>query len=303
VLDVFVRDLQRNTTTLVSRAAGASGVKGNDASLEPAISGDARFVAFRSLARNLRPEDSDMVEDIYRRELGNNEPSAGADAYTAAQDTPLTVETPGVLANDSDPDGDPITETLVGSGPAHGTLALNANGSFTYTPASGYSGPDTFTYRATDGSLDSAPASVSITVSAAPAPPPPGPPAPLPAASPAPPAVTVKPICQGLQATIIGTAGRDVLRGTPAADVIVALGGNDVVRGLGGNDRVCAGAGNDRVDGGAGADRLAGAAGKDLLLGGPGQDLLLGGAGVDTLRGGPGKDRINGGAGRDRSSQ
>jgi Ca2+-binding RTX toxin-like protein len=117
--------------------------------------------------------------------------------------------------------------------------------------------------------LGSAPAAaMEITVHAAP---PPAAPAPAPAAP------AVKRLCQGRAATIIGTAGRDVLRGTPRADVIVALGGNDVVRGLGGNDRICAGAGNDRVVGGAGTDRLLGGAGKDLLVGGAGKDLLLGG--------------------------
>jgi VCBS repeat-containing protein len=49
------------------------------------------------------------------------------------------------------------------SGPAHGTLTLNANGSFTYTPAANYNGPDSFTYKANDGQADSNVATVSIT--------------------------------------------------------------------------------------------------------------------------------------------
>ena len=49
--------------------------------------------------------------------------------------------------------------------PAHGSLTLNANGSFTYTPAANYNGPDSFTYKANDGALDSNTATVSITVS------------------------------------------------------------------------------------------------------------------------------------------
>jgi Big-like domain-containing protein len=53
---------------------------------------------------------------------------------------------------------------VLGTGPAHGTLSLNANGSFTYTSAASYSGPDSFTYRASDGSLSSSVATVSITV-------------------------------------------------------------------------------------------------------------------------------------------
>ena len=69
----------------------------------------------------------------------------------------------GVLANDSDPDGDPITAVLV-SGPAHGTLTLNANGTFSYRPNLGWSGTDTFTYKVTDGTAESSPATVTLTV-------------------------------------------------------------------------------------------------------------------------------------------
>ena len=50
------------------------------------------------------------------------------DAYTTAEDTPLTVAAPGVLANDTDVDGDALTAVLV-TGPANGTLTLNADGS------------------------------------------------------------------------------------------------------------------------------------------------------------------------------
>jgi ELWxxDGT repeat protein len=72
-----------------------------------------------------------------------------------------------VLANDSDPNGDPLTAILV-SGPTNGTLTLNPNGMFNYTPNSGFTGTDTFTYKANDGSLDSSVATVTITVTAAP---------------------------------------------------------------------------------------------------------------------------------------
>ena len=69
----------------------------------------------------------------------------------------------GVLANDSDPDNDALTAVLV-SGPAHGTLAFNADGSFIYTPDENYSGPDSFTYRASDGVLTGDPATVTINI-------------------------------------------------------------------------------------------------------------------------------------------
>ena len=93
----------------------------------------------------------------------NDRPTAAGDTYGTDEDTPLSVPAPGVLGNDSDLDGDDLDAVLV-SGPAHGTLTLNANGSFVYSPAPNYNGADAFTYRADDGSLSSDPATVTITV-------------------------------------------------------------------------------------------------------------------------------------------
>jgi VCBS repeat-containing protein len=97
----------------------------------------------------------------------NHAPVAVSDSYTTVENTPLTVPAKGVLANDTDVDGDALTAILV-TGPAHGTVALHADGSFTYTPTLLYSGPDSFTYRANDGKLNSDPATVAITVTPAP---------------------------------------------------------------------------------------------------------------------------------------
>jgi VCBS repeat-containing protein len=97
----------------------------------------------------------------------NVAPVAVADSYTTVESTPLTVPAKGVLANDTDRDGDPLTAVSVGA-PAHGTVALSPDGSFTYTPTPHYTGTDTFTYRANDGKLNSDPATVTITVTPAP---------------------------------------------------------------------------------------------------------------------------------------
>src|SRR6185295_9271562 len=71
----------------------------------------------------------------------------------------------GVLANDSDADFNALTAVLVGSGPTHGTLNFfNADGSFSYTPAVGYVGADSFTYKVNDGFVDSNVATVNLTV-------------------------------------------------------------------------------------------------------------------------------------------
>jgi hypothetical protein len=97
----------------------------------------------------------------------NDAPAAVNDSYSTGEGLALTVAAPGVLANDSDPDGDTLTASLV-SGPADGTLTLNAGGSFTYTPNAGFSGSDTFTYRATDPGGAQSIGTVFISIEAAP---------------------------------------------------------------------------------------------------------------------------------------
>ena len=99
-------------------------------------------------------------------------PLAFVDAYVATKDTPLNVSAPGVLTNDT---GSPIPTAVPiasGSTTGGGTITLNANGSFNYTPASGFTGTDTFTYSATNGqappNASDAQATVTINVDAAP---------------------------------------------------------------------------------------------------------------------------------------
>jgi VCBS repeat-containing protein len=96
----------------------------------------------------------------------NNPPVAVDDAYSVAGGDTLTVAAPGVLANDSDTGGDPLTAALV-SNVSHGTLTLNPDGSFLYTPELNFCGTDSFTYRANDGTADSNTATVTITVGTA----------------------------------------------------------------------------------------------------------------------------------------
>lgn len=133
--------------------------------------------------------------------------------------------------------------------------------------------------------------------------------------------------CHGDAATIVGTAGDDVLLGTAGDDVIFGLGGDDVLRGRGGDDVLCGGAGDDLLAGGAGGDILVGGVGIDTVsfagapepvrvdllegvalggfgvdlidgvenaIGTAGDDTLLGDAGVNTLHGGPGNDVLEG---------
>ena len=112
--------------------------------------------------------ESDVITVEVTGAAANLAPVAVDDSYSVESGKTLAVPATGVLANDSDPDGDSLTAGWV-SGPANGSLTLNDDGSFTYTPASGYTGLDSFTYVAGDGALTSKVAVVSVTVTVAPA--------------------------------------------------------------------------------------------------------------------------------------
>src|SRR4051794_40880692 len=90
-------------------------------------------------------------------------PVAADDVYNTSEATQLSVGAPGVLANDSDDEGDPLAASLV-SDVATGALDLGADGSFTYTPTANFNGTVSFTYVANDGTSDSAAATVTIAV-------------------------------------------------------------------------------------------------------------------------------------------
>ncbi len=107
--------------------------------------------------------DGDGVVD------NNCPPVAIDDTYTTTAGTTLRVSDPatGVLANDRDPDGDPLTAVLVDA-PVHGTLTLNADGTFVYDPDPGFAGSDRFTYQANEGVSLSRIATVTLVVTGGP---------------------------------------------------------------------------------------------------------------------------------------
>lgn len=90
----------------------------------------------------------------------NNPPSAGNDSVSTNEDSSITIN---ALANDSDPDGQNLTITTVGS-PANGTTSTNGS-TATYTPKADFNGSDSFSYTVSDDAGGSATATVSITVS------------------------------------------------------------------------------------------------------------------------------------------
>ncbi len=97
----------------------------------------------------------------------NDAPDAGSDSFSMHVNTVLNISAPGVLGNDLDMENDTLTASLL-TGPANGTLALNTDGSFTYTPGIDFSGTDSFSYKANDGTADSFSATATINVTVVP---------------------------------------------------------------------------------------------------------------------------------------
>jgi hypothetical protein len=88
---------------------------------------------------------------------------AADDRYSVGQDTPLVVDSPGVLDNDIDPDNNEL-QAIKQSDPSNGDLSFNVDGDFSYTPDPGFIGSDMFTYVAFNGINESDPATVIIEV-------------------------------------------------------------------------------------------------------------------------------------------
>jgi VCBS repeat-containing protein len=128
--------------------------------IAPAEEGDVTFT--------YRAHDGDAFSDVVTVTLNviniNFPPVANDDAYSVDEDGVLTVvAVAGVLDNDVDPNDDLLTATLV-SDASNGSLQLNSDGSFTYTPEANFFGTDAFTYRAGDGEFTTAATTVTITV-------------------------------------------------------------------------------------------------------------------------------------------
>lgn len=204
----------------------------------------------------------------------NDAPTAAPEAYATTAAAPLVVSAAaGVLANDEDIDGDALSAVLVAQ-PASGSVTLNADGSFRYTPAADTVGDVSFRYQATDGRASSPVQTVTI---------------------------TRRPFAEvvGTRLMIVGSAFADTVRLRPAGGAAVAVelrtpAGllTKTVRPVGGPAftliSVSLGAGDDSYD--------AAAVGRPTrLLGGAGADLLRTGGGADVVYGDE-ADGLGGGA-------
>jgi VCBS repeat-containing protein len=269
--------------------------------------------------------NTDNVAVLLNSTVTNQAPVAAGDAFSTAEDTVLTVVRPGILGNDSDPDGNPLSAALV-SGPSHGSLDLNADGSFTYRPEEDFNGSDSFIYQASDGSLASDSTTVTLTVTALNDTP------------------TVA-VAGG------GSCGKDDHSGTisltvtdvesPATELTLSAASSNAdlvptgnvnftgsgaartmtvstVDGRSGTATLTikvtdgqasyevpvtvkvGGGGKDTLNGTSEADLLLAQSNNDTLSGGDGSDVLCGDSGSDTLSGGAGDDSLGGGSGSDR---
>ncbi|NJN88777.1 MAG: DUF3616 domain-containing protein, partial [Leptolyngbyaceae cyanobacterium SL_7_1] len=162
-------------------------------------------------------------------------PVAGDDGFDAVLQTPLTLTTAALTANDTDINGDTLTIASVGNA-SNGSVTLGANGDVVFTPNDFFLGTASFDYTLSDGNGGTDTATVTLNVA-------------LPSDA------------------ITGTNGSNTLNGTAQDNVFVGLGGNDTFNGRGGNDTFFGGAGRDTINGGTGNDFMDGGDGNDTLNG------------------------------------
>jgi hypothetical protein len=207
----------------------------------------------------------------------NLPPVAVDDSATTAKNTAVSIQVNILLANDTDPDSNPLSITGV-SNATNGTAVLNNNGTasntaddfIVFTPTTGFSGNGSFNYTLSDGSLTDT-GNVTVAVGT----------------------------------NLSGGNGDDLLNGTAGNDNLSGGNGQDTLNGDAGNDTLAGGNGGDILNGGDGNDLLQGddsdysTNGKDILNGGAGNDILNGGNGKDDLTGGTGNDILTGGSGSD----
>jgi len=168
VIDVLANDTDANgdTLTITAVTQGAHGSVANNGTTV-SYTPDANYFGSDSFTYTIDDGngESDTATVTVTVTNVNDPPVVAGESYTINQDTTLNVVAPGLLANDSDIDGDTLhAVSYSGGATAHGTVAGSANGGFTYTPNASYAGSDSFTYRVTDGTVTSAAVTVNITI-------------------------------------------------------------------------------------------------------------------------------------------
>ena len=218
----------------------------------------------------------------------NDAPEANPDTSVTPLNTAVTF---AVLGNDTDVDGDTLTLQGTPTSP-NGTVAVNADGTLTFTPTTGFTGDAVVSYTIVDAEGLTDTTTWTITVGDA-----------------APRDGIVYGTGAGDLIDVTYTGDNDgdfvdredaILPGdAPNDDVIYAGAGDDTVLAGLGDDSVRAGGGDDSVRGNSGDDTIDGQAGDDTLFGNDGDDTLIGRTGDDSLNGGNGDDSLAGGTGND----
>ena len=253
------------------------------------------YVGFDSFTVRVSDGHGGFAEHTVSVESTNTGPAINAAAstsfFSAYYDTSVSGS---VFASDAD--GDDVTFMLK-SGPAHGSVHVDANGRFTFN-AVDFAGTDSFVVTASDGhggaadhtvnfgvigTLDATPAAAAVNINLG--------------------TGAATGVEQGKLAwavNVIGSLFNDIVYGDARANVLKGGAGKDELHGAGGNDRVEGGLGDDKLFGEDGNDILNAGDGIDSLNGGAGSDSMSGGAGNDGFFGGGGNDRISGDVGNDR---
>jgi hypothetical protein len=164
-------DLNGDSLTAVLVSTTANGVLqfNSDGSFSYTPNGDFTGTDTFTYLASDGVNHSNLAMVILTVSPANDIPVAHNDTYETMAGIALSAAAPGVLANDTDVDNNPLMAMLV-TEPLFGTVTLNADGSFVYLPLLGFTGTDSFTYKATDGSAHSNLAMVTISVSPANAP-------------------------------------------------------------------------------------------------------------------------------------
>ena len=184
--DIIAEDGKAYPYRRTQYTAMLTAAKTMDVLLTPEIGATYAIIDRRLSLSNNGMTDGGMLAFLRVSALGggtgtgsNSAPNAVADSYDSVKGVTLNVAAPGVLVNDTDPQGTLIKAVATSGKTAgdgvnagtKGTYTVNANGSFTYVPSPSFAGAsDSFTYQATDGQAVSAPATVTINLTAPAAP-------------------------------------------------------------------------------------------------------------------------------------
>ncbi|WGW02775.1 Ig-like domain-containing protein [Tropicibacter oceani] len=199
----------------------------------------------------------------------NQAPTAVDDIATTEEDTPVIIPNPA--GNDTDPDGDPLTVTSIGT-PTNGTATLNPDGTVTYTPDPDYIGTDTIPYTVDDGNGGTDTGEIVVTVT----------PEDLGRIDtdifPVDPTLQDQDPFNGFDEDPDPSDDLDSIDGTSSSDVISTGDDDDTIRAGGGSDVVNPGIDDDLVYLGAGNDYLFDPQGADTIYGGSGNDTIIAGS-------------------------